>query len=99
RSLGACCRIGLGGPLRPQPLTLLCSRSPSTTILHTPRLPHRLCQSRCGAWLGCASHLVKGIPYKHFSRFNAIRWSDNAIFLHHFNHARCPIIAYPQATL
>src|SRR5262249_51216275 len=99
RSLGACGRNGLGGPFRPQPLTLLCSRSPSITIPHTPTLPQRWC-----VWLACVcrgrtSHIVKGIPYKHFSWLNAVRWSDNAIFLHHFNHTCRPIIAYSQAAL
>src|SRR5882672_6727210 len=100
RSLGACGRIGLGGPFRPQPL-LLCSRNPSSTMLqtHTLRLPHRLCVSRWCLCLRGASHVVKRIPHKHLARLNAVGWSDNTIFLHHFNHACCPIIAYTQAAL
>src|SRR5262249_55076073 len=101
RSLGACWYSGLGGPFRPQPLTPLCNRSPSNTMLHThtPHLRHGLAVCRCDPDFWYVSHLIQGIPSEYCAWLNPILRSHNALFFHHFDHPCGAIVADPQAAL
>jgi hypothetical protein len=63
-------------------------------------LPHRRTPAdllRSNTWE--ASHLIKILPDKYFTRFDPIRWTNHPLMFHRLNHTRGAIIPYSQTPL